>query len=108
MENLESESLLNKNEKKEENINILKNDNTDNKINSEETEKEGEFSTNFEDNIDLTEEEKNLRKNYLKKVSKKEALFRSIYLGNAGIFLKLFSFLSDIIENYIDFRLNKL
>ena len=105
MENLESESLINKNQKKEENINILKNDNTGNKINSEETEKEGEFSTNFEDNIDLTEEEKNLRKNYLKKVSKKEALFRSIYLGNAGIFLKLFSFLSDIIENYIDFRL---
>ena len=105
MENLESESLINKNEKKEENINILKNDNPGNKINSEETEKEGEFSTNFEDNIDLTEEEKNLRKNYLKKVSKKEALFRSIYLGNAGIFLKLFSFLSDIIENYIDFRL---
>ena len=71
MENLESESLINKNEKKEENINILKS--YENEINTEEAEKEGEFSTNFEENIDLTEEEKNLRKNYLKKISKKRS-----------------------------------
>ena len=103
MENLESESLINKNEKKEENINILKSD--ENEINTEEAEKEGEFSTNFEENIDLTEEEKNLRKNYLKKISKKEALYRSILLGNTSILLKLYSFLSNILENYIDFQI---
>ena len=73
MENLESESLINKDEKKEENVNILKNDTNENEINTEEVEKEGEFSTNFEENIDLTEEEKNLRKNYLKKISKKRS-----------------------------------
>ena len=105
MENLESESLINKNEKKEENINILKSDTNENEINTEEVEKEGEFSTNFEENIDLTEEEKNLRKNYLKKISKKEALYRSILLGNTSILLKLYSFLSNILENYIDFQI---
>ena len=105
MENLESESLINKNEKKEENMNILKSDTNENEINTEEVEKEGEFSTNFEENIDLTEEEKNLRKNYLKKISKKEALYRSILLGNTSILLKLYSFLSNILENYIDFQI---
>ena len=73
MENLYPELLINKNEKREEiEKNIISEKEAKEEIdNSKEVEKEGELGTNFEEEIDLTEDEKKLRKNYLKKFSKK-------------------------------------
>lgn len=101
MENLSRETITNKKEKnynkesleKEENIN-----------NSEEDEKDGEFSTNFAENFELTEEEKNLRKNYLKKLTKKEALWRSIVLGKKKYFLKVYTFFMEILNEFISIK----
>ena len=89
MENLTSELLINKNEK---NIDNLNNNISEKEIkeeidNSKEIEKEGELGTNFEEEIDLTEDEKILRKNYLKKISKKEALYRSMILGKNSLII---------------------
>ena len=100
MENLKSESIINKNEEKISQEKIIENESS----NKDEVEKDGEFSTNFAEKIDLTEEEKMLRKNYLKKVSKKEALFRSIKLGKSSLFMKLYTIFSDFLQEFINVK----
>ena len=104
MENLAPESLSNKNE---ENKNILEKEITEDKTNPEDIEKKGEFSTNFAEEFDLTEEEKKLRKNYLKKITKKEALWRSIKLGKRALYLRIYSFLMEILREIVDFQETK-
>ena len=100
MENLASESIKNKNEEEKSSEEKIK----DNENNLEEVEKEGEFSTHFEEKIDLTEEEKELRKNYLKKVSKKEAIYYSLLLSKNSLFVKLYTFFMDILKEVLDFK----
>ena len=56
MENLSGETIINK---KEENYNKESLEKEENINNLEEDEKDGEFSTNFAENFELTEEEKN-------------------------------------------------
>ena len=104
MENLSPELLINKNEKKEENENnIISEKETKEEIdNSKEVEKEGELGTNFEEEIDLTEDEKKLRKNYLKKISKKEALYRSMILGKNAIIIRLYTLLMEIFQDFLN------
>ena len=106
MENLTKESLINrnKNEEKANSEKTLENKIKENLINLDEMEKEGEFSTNFAETIDFSEEEKKLRKNYLKKISKKEALYRSTILGKRTLLIKLYSLLMDIIRDFIDIK----
>ena len=106
MENLTKESLINKNqnEEKTNNKKISENKIKENLINLDEMEKEGEFSTNFAETIDFSDEEKKLRKNYLKKISKKEALYRSTILGKRTLLIKLYSLLMDIIRDFIDIK----
>ena len=122
MENLTSEKILNKNEKnkintdeeikeeiiedKDENQNNI-NKSLENNENENEENKKGELSTDFVEKIELTEEEKNLRNNYLKKVTKKEALIRSIILGRSAYISKLYSFISNIIYNIISLKETK-
>ena len=114
MENLNSEKIINKNEKffeekkeyKNEKKNIndksLKGKNIENEdvenINDE------ELNINFEKKIELTEEERNLRHNILKKVTKKEAIIRSIILGKKNLIIKLFNFILGIIYNIISIK----
>ena len=100
MENLASESIKNKNEEEKSSEEKIK----DNENNLEEVEKEGEFSTHFEEKIDLTEEEKELRKNYLKQVSKKEAIYYSLVLSKNSLFVKLYTFFMDILKEVLDFK----
>ena len=106
MENLSEEKLINKKDKikiiNKEEIAENKNEN-DNKENN----KDDIVGTNFEDNLELTEEEKNLRKNYLKKVSRKEALIRSIFLGRRAYYGKLYNFIFNIIYNIVNLKATK-
>ena len=104
MENLAPESLINKDE---ENKNISEKEIVEDKTNPEDIEKKGEFSTNFAEEFDLTEEEKKLRKNYLKKITKKEALWRSIKLGKRALYLRIYSFLMEILREIVDFQETK-
>ena len=117
MEYLNSEKLINKNERSSENLEEkkenkngdknLKNESNENlEENQDEQEKniDGEFTTNFTEKIELTEEERNLRQNYLKKVSKKEALFRSVILGKKSFFTKIFSFVISLIYDILNFK----
>ena len=60
--------------------------------------------TDFTEEIELTEEEKKLRKNYLKKHNKKEILKRSIFLSKKRLFYKLFTYIIGILRNIVDFR----
>ena len=101
MENLSGETIINK---KEENYNKESLEKEENINNSKEDEKDGEFSTNFAENFELTEEEKNLRKNYLKKLTKKEALWRSIVLGKKKYFLKVYTFFMEILNEFISIK----
>ena len=84
MENLISEKIINRNDKiKGILIDSTEEDNEEKNGNitfKEETE-ENNFSTNFAEQTELTEEERNLRQNYLKKVTQKEAIIRSIFFG---------------------------
>jgi len=117
MENLKEESLINKNEKNKEIIekemqseegNEKKGqENIENNINKEENEKEGVFSTDFAGTIELTEEERNMRKNYLKKITKKEAVIRSITLGKKTYFLKIYNFLLGLLNDYLNIKETK-
>ena len=113
MENLSTEKLINKNEKikinlEKENKDEKTDDKNDTKNNKDksfpENKNENELSTNFEENIELTEEEKKLRQNYLKKVTKKEALIRSIILGKKQYYIKLYSFITNLIHNMISLK----
>ena len=111
MENLSSEKLINKNEKSKEaldkkiNEENKENNNIDKNIdNEEENKKEGVYSTDFADKIELTEEERNLRQNYLKKVTKKDAIIRSIYLGKKAYISKLISFIMNIIYDILNIK----
>ena len=99
MENLSSEKLINKIDKSELNIQEEKKEE-----NEKENKKEGMLSTDFEENIQLTEEERNLRQNYLKKITKKEALIRSIILGKKQYFGKLYNFIINIIFNIMSMK----
>ena len=106
MEKLKSEKIINKNtdkksdEEKVEKSNIDNNNN--NKIENEENnKKEGVFSTEFTEKIELTEEERKLRQNYLKKVTTKETIIRSIFLGKKQLLFKLYSFIMGIISNIL-------
>ena len=106
MENLTSELLINKNEK---NIDNLNNNISEKEIkeeidNSKEIEKEGELGTNFEEEIELTEDEKILRKNYLKKISKKEALYRSMILGKNSLIIRLYTLFMEILQDFLNFK----
>ena len=117
MENLKEESLINKNEKNKEIIEKeIQSDeeeekkgkeNIENNINEEENEKEGVFSTDFAGTIELTEEERNMRKNYLKKITKKEALVRSITLGKKTYFSKIYNFLLGLLYDYLNIKETK-
>jgi len=111
MENLSSEKLINKNEKSKEaldkkiNEENKENNNIDKNIdNEEEDKKQGVYSTDFADKIELTEEERNLRQNYLKKVTKKDAIIRSIYLGKKAYISKLISFIMNIIYDILSIK----
>ena len=106
MENLSPELLINKNEKREESEkNIISEKEAKEEIdNSKEVEKEGELGTNFEEEIDLTEDEKKLRKNYLKKISKKEALYRSMILGKNAIIIRLYTLLMEIFQDFLNIK----
>ena len=120
MEYLNSEKLINKNERSSENLEEKnenkngdenpKNESNDHLAeNQDEQEKniDGEFTTNFTEKIELTEEERNLRQNYLKKVSKKEALFRSVILGKKSYITKIFSFVISLIYDILNFKETK-
>ena len=114
MENLSSEKLINKNEKikseenKGENENKNNEEDKNNSINEKEEEKEKEvFSTDFAEKIELTEEERKLRQNYLKKVSKKEAIIRSLILGKKAYYSKLYNFLISIVYSIINYKITK-
>ena len=106
MENLSPESIIKKNEENKEN----KNENlTDKEIKEDENkikevEKEGELGTNFEEDIDLTEEEKKLRKNYLKNISKKEALYRSIILGKGALIIKFYNLFMELFQEFLNIK----
>ena len=111
MENLSSEKLINKNEKSKEELDkkIDEENEENNNIykdidNEEENKKEGVYSTDFAGKIELTEEERNLRQNYLKKVTKKDAIIRSIYLGKKAYFSKLISFIMNIIYDVLSIK----
>ena len=109
MENLSSEKLISKNEKSKEALDkkiAEENEENDNKDinNEEENKKEGVYSTDFAGKIELTEEERNLRQNYLKKVTKKDAIIRSIYLGKKAYFSKLISFIMNIIYDILSIK----
>ena len=116
MENLSEEKLISKYEKiktdlKEENAEdketTIKNEEGKNNAEIENNNKEGELSTEFSENIELTEEERNSRKNYLKKVTKMEAIKRSIILGRKAYYCKLYNFLINIVFNIIGYRETK-
>ena len=105
MENLSPESLINKVKDKKENKNKNNNDKIiEEEDKNKEIEKEGELDTNFEENIDLTEEEKKLRKNYLKKITKKEALYRSMILGKRALVIKFYTLIMEILQDILNIK----
>ena len=105
MENLSPESLINKVKNKKENQNKNNNDKIiEEEDKNKEIEKEGELDTNFEENIDLTEEEKKLRKNYLKKITKKEALYRSMILGKRALVIKFYTLIIEILQDILNIK----
>ena len=105
MENLSPESLINKIKDKKENQNKNNNDKIiEEEDKNKEIEKEGELDTNFEENIDLTEEEKKLRKNYLKKITKKEALYRSMILGKRALVIKFYTLIIEILQDILNIK----
>ncbi len=120
MENLKEEKIIDKKEKndnkrkilsdeeeeKEEDENIH-NNNIINEEDKEKEENEDEYSTDFTGAIELTEEEKSLRKKYLKKITKKEAIIRSITLGKRDYFSKLYSFLTSILYDILNIKETK-
>ena len=107
MENLISEKIINRNDKiKGILIDSTEEDNEEKNGNitfKEETE-ENNFSTNFAEQTELTEEERNLRQIYLKKVTQKEAIIRSIFLDKKAIFSKILIFIIGIIYDLISFK----
>ena len=105
MEKLSPESLINKVKDKKENQNKNNNDKIiEEEDKNKEIEKEGELDTNFEENIDLTEEEKKLRKNYLKKITKKEALYRSMILGKRALVIKFYTLIIEILQDILNIK----
>ena len=105
MEYLSPESLINKVKDKKENQNKNNNDKIiEEEDKNKEIEKEGELDTNFEENIDLTEEEKKLRKNYLKKITKKEALYRSMILGKRALVIKFYTLIIEILQDILNIK----
>ena len=106
MENLSPESIVNKNEEKKENqnVNLSEKDIKEDENKLKEVEKEGELGTNFEEDIDLTEEEKGLRKNYLKNVTKKEALYRSMILGKGALIMKFYSLFMELFQEFLNIK----
>ena len=106
MENLSPESIVNKNEEKKENQNdnLSEKDIKEDENKLKEVEKEGELGTNFEEDIDLTEEEKRLRKNYLKNVTKKEALYRSMILGKGALIMKFYSLFMELFQEFLNIK----
>lgn len=123
MEELSSEKVINRNEKNkeetkekieeqgEEEIKNEEENNEDNLDNNndddEDKNKDGEFTTDFAEKIELTEEEKTLRKEYLKKISKKEAIIRSIILGKSSYIIKIFSFVINLLYDIVNFKETK-
>ena len=122
MEELSSEKVINRNEKTQEdakekieeqreeeieNKEENSKENLENNNDEEDKNKDGEFSTDFAEKIELTEEEKALRKEYLKKVSKKEAIIRSIILGKSSYIIKIFSFVINLLYDIVNFKETK-
>ena len=108
MENLISEKIINKNEKMKGNIiDKTEEENKEKGISLKDDKEENEenkFSTNFIEQTELTEEERNLRQNYLKKVTKKEAIMRSIFLDKKAIFSKVLNFIIGVLYDLISFK----
>jgi hypothetical protein len=109
MENLISEKIINKNDKMKGNI--IDKTEEENKEKSEdilkdeiEENEENNFSTNFAEQTELTEEERNLRQSYLKKVTQKEAIISSIFLDKKAIFSKILNFVIGVIYDLISFK----
>ena len=116
MEELSSEKVINRNEKTIEDKNEKieeqreeekENEDLENNNDDEEKNKEGEFTTDFAEKIELTEEEKTLRKEYLKKISTKEAIMRSLVLGKSSYIIKIFSFAINLIYDVVNFEETK-
>ena len=110
MENLISEKVINKNDKIKEYIISKSEEETKEKkedisLKDEiEENEENNFSTNFAEQTELTEEEKNLRQSYLKKVTQKEAIICSIFLDKKAIFSKILNFVIGVIYDLISFK----
>jgi hypothetical protein len=125
MEKLKSEEVTNKIEKtkdkndmkidkeKEKEVNDKNKDNEqDSKTDKEssdknkgkENKKEGVFSRDFAEKIELTEEEKKLRQMYLKNLTTKETIIRSIILGKTTLSFKLLHFIIGVIFNFLRIR----
>ena len=110
MENLPKENYKYKNEnieEKKENCEKKNENDEEKKEKDEEKNKDDILDTDFEENLEFTEEERILRKKYLKKLTKKEILIRSIILGKKAYFGKLYNFLINIIYSFISFRETK-
>ena len=101
MEHLLKEKIKSKDN--EETQELLKKDN----IEEDDDIQKKTIITDFTEEIELTEEEKKLRKSYLKKHNKKEIFFRSITLSKKRLCYKLFTYIIGIMRNIVDFHQTK-
>jgi ABC-type multidrug transport system fused ATPase/permease subunit len=70
-------------------------------------ENEGVFSTDFSEKIELTDEERKLRQNYIKNVTLKEAIICSIFLVKKQLLFKIINFIIGVINNVLKIKETK-
>ena len=107
-DNQETQELLEKDNSSQEE-DTQKNKEEDNQKNKEEDDdiQKKTIITDFTEEVELTEEEKKLRKSYLKKHNKKEVICRSITLSKKRLYYKIFTYIIGVMRNIVDFRQTK-
>ena len=100
IEDQESNKLLEENISNPEE-NIQNNQEEDDNIQKE------AITTDFTQEVELTEEEKKLRKNYLKKCNKIEILYRSVILSKDILLFKFYLYFILILQQIVEFRQTK-
>ena len=112
MEHLSKEEVKSKDKENQQTQKILKKgkplpEKDTQKNKEEENMQKKTVVSDFTQKIELTEEEKNLRRSYLKKYNKKQVLIRSIILSKERLFYKVCIYIIGIMRQIVDFRQTK-
>ena len=113
MEHLSKEIIKSKDSENQKTEKLLEKDISNPEKNIQNSQEEDDniqkeaMTTDFTKEVELTEEEKQLRKNYLKKFNKIEIIFRSIVLSKENLFFNLYIYIILVLQQIVEFRETK-